>query len=100
MQARILSLRVAPEVLEELTSIYHTSLLPELRQQRGFSALLLLCDAETGKALELTLLDSEDARQESEEEGGVLDQKLDTLTKTLGVMPKLKTTTRKLSLHL
>jgi hypothetical protein len=70
MQVRVTGLRVAPGELEELTNTYQTSILPELRHQQGFSSLLLLSDAETGRVLELTLFEDEDARRESEEQGG------------------------------
>jgi heme-degrading monooxygenase HmoA len=55
MQARVVSLRVPPERVEEIESTYRDVLLPESEQQPGFSAMMILRNEETGETLELTL---------------------------------------------
>ena len=87
MQARVLSVQVPQDKVEEVEDAYHASLIPAVERYEGFSALLLLWDADTGQALEITLWQNEDARQASEEEGGPVQQKLDTLTRILGKAP-------------
>jgi hypothetical protein len=64
--------------VEEVEGAYHGSLIPAAERYEGFSALLLLWDADTGQALEITLW---------QEEGGPVQQKLDALTRILGKTP-------------
>jgi hypothetical protein len=90
MRVRVIGISMVPEGLDELVNTYQTSILPELREQQGFSSLLLLCGSETGKVLELTLFEDEDAIQKSEEDGGMLDRKLDTLTRGFDVVPDVE----------
>ncbi len=87
MQARVMSFRMTADWLEELDDVYQTSVLPRLEQQPGFASLLVFFDADASKVLEITMFDSEDALRESERDGGMLDQKLDTLAKAVGASP-------------
>jgi hypothetical protein len=54
--ARVTSLRVSPERLEEVSDVYRSTLIPELQERvPGFSALLLLVNEEAGSAVKITL---------------------------------------------
>lgn len=87
MQARVMSFRVTPEQLEELDSAYQSSILPDLERQPGFLGLQVLFDAEKNRGLEIVLFESEDARRETERAGGILDRKVDLLTRVTGAPP-------------
>ena len=88
--ARVLSLRVPPERLEEVTSTYRNVLLPYVEDRvQGFSALLLV-NPDTGSVFDVTLFESEEDRRESEREESMLDRKMDTLAKVLGESPHIE----------
>ncbi len=89
-RVRVLGVRVPPEKMEEVERAYHDSLLPMMGQQEGFRVLLLLWDPDTGEALEVTLWDSEEARRSSEEEGGPVPIKAETLGEILGDRPTIR----------
>ena len=89
--ARVLSLRVPPERLEEVTSTYRNVLLPYVEDRvQGFSALLLLVNPDTGSVFDITLFESEEDRRESEREESMLDRKMTTLAKVLGESPHIE----------
>ncbi len=90
--ARVMSLRVSPERMEEVSDAYRSVLLPELKDQvPGFTALLLLVNEETGHAFEITLFASEEDRDRAEGEGGMVERKLEVLAGILDEPPKIET---------
>ena len=89
-RVRVLGVRIPPEKMEEVERAYHDSLLPMMEGQEGFRVLLLLWDPDTGEALEITLWDSEEARHSSEEEGGPVPTKAETLDEILGDRPTIR----------
>ena len=89
-RVRVLGVRVPPEKMEEVERAYHDSLLPMMGQQEGFRVLLLLWDPDTGEALEVTMWESEEARRSSEEEGGPVPIKAQTLDEILGDRPTVR----------
>ncbi len=88
-RVRVLGLRVPPEKIEEVEHAYRVSLLPMTERHEGFSALLLLWDADTGEALEVTLWEDEEARRSSEEEGGPVPTKMEALGGIVGERPEI-----------
>jgi hypothetical protein len=90
MQIRVLSVQVPPDKVEEVENAYHTSLISTQEKQRGYSALLLLWDPDTGEAQEISFWEDKEDREASEREGGPVEQKLNTLTDILGRTPTLK----------
>jgi hypothetical protein len=65
--------------------------LPKLKAEApGFSALLLLVNPDTNNDLELTLFEDQDAKEKSEEPGGALEWKLDTLADILDGTPNIE----------
>jgi hypothetical protein len=90
MQVRVLSVQVSPDKVEEVENAYYTSLISKQAQQKGYSALLLLWDADTGEALEISFWEDKVDREASEREGGPVEHKLNTLTDILGITPTLK----------
>lgn len=89
-RVRVLGARVPPEKIGEVERAYHESLLPVTEEHRGFRFLLLLWDADTGQALEVTLWDDEEARRSSEEEGGPVPRKVEALGEILGDKPTIQ----------
>ncbi len=90
MQARVVSLRVPSEKAEELEAAYRNVLLPEMEQYPGFSAMVLLRDADTGELLELTLWQDEEAKRTSEGEWELLKWKLQSLAAVSGQTPTVE----------
>jgi heme-degrading monooxygenase HmoA len=84
VRARMISFKVPPEKLEEIENTYLTSLLPEMEKYRGFTFALVFRNEETNEAYEVSIWEDEDAVRESEEEGGVVEWKTNTLESITG----------------
>src|SRR5215213_3202567 len=61
-----------PDRMQEDISHARERILPAVRNIAGFSGVLFLADRETGKALSITLWESEQAMRDSEEEASRL----------------------------
>ena len=59
MNARVVSSQIQPGKTNESVSIYQDSVLPVLKQQKGFKSALYLTDPDTGKALAVSLWETE-----------------------------------------
>lgn len=75
----MISFKVPPEKLEEVENTYLTSLLPEMEKYRGFTFALVFRNEETNETYEVSIWEDEDAVRESEEKGGVVEWKTNTL---------------------
>jgi heme-degrading monooxygenase HmoA len=84
VRARMISFKVPPEKLEEIENTYLTSLLPEMEKYRGFTFALVFRNEETNETYEVSIWEDEDAVRESEEEGGVVEWKTNTLESITG----------------
>jgi heme-degrading monooxygenase HmoA len=80
----MISFKVPPEKLEEVEDTYLTSLLPEMEKYRGFTFALVFRNEETNETYEVSIWEDEDAVRESEEEGGVVEWKTNTLESITG----------------
>lgn len=69
MYARITTIPVKPESLDGLTAVFGEAILPALQALPGFVDLLLVADPGSGKALSISLWESEAAWAESETSG-------------------------------
>lgn len=72
MFARVSTYEGPPEQLDRAITHGRERILPAIRNIPGFSGVLYLADRETGKALTITLWESEQAMRDSEEEAGRL----------------------------
>ena len=72
MHARMGIVAMSPETFEQGIKIISTQGLPAMRVFEGYKGSIVLGDAETGKALYITLWESEEDMRRSEEEAGVL----------------------------
>lgn len=59
MYARVATFQFQPDKLEQVTQIANESIVPTLRQQQGLKSLLTLLDRNTGKALLISLFETE-----------------------------------------
>ncbi len=59
MHARVVSIQVRPTDLPEVGRIYTEGVLPVCKGQQGYRGALLLTEAETGRAVSITLWESE-----------------------------------------
>ena len=77
MYARVMIGQVKPEKLGEADSAiraYQDSIVPVARQQKGFKGALLLTNPHTGKAISITLWETESDMMESEANEYYLEQ--------------------------
>ncbi len=59
MHARVVSVQVPAEHLPEVSRIYQSAVLPVCKGQQGFRGALLLSDADAGRAISITLWETE-----------------------------------------
>jgi hypothetical protein len=74
MFARVSTYEGPPDRIDQGLSHARERILPAARNIAGFSGILFLVDRETGKALTVTLWESEQAMRDSEEEANRLRQ--------------------------
>jgi heme-degrading monooxygenase HmoA len=60
MHGRIVSVQVEPEDLEKAVGIYCDSVIPAAQEQKGFHDALLLTDSATGRAVSITIWETEE----------------------------------------
>ncbi len=89
MKAKVMSVRVPPERVQEVVAAYRDSIIPAAEQVRGFSALLVLWDADGSRVTDLTLWQDEEAVRKSEKQGGPVEQKMRMLADIAGEEPDL-----------
>ncbi len=69
MFARASTLEVPPDQIDQALRNVQEQVLPLLQQQDGFKGFIVLTERQTGKAIGLSLWESEQAMQDSEEAG-------------------------------
>jgi heme-degrading monooxygenase HmoA len=69
MHARLTTIQLRPSMTERLAGMFNESVLPASRQQQGFRGGLVLADGGTGKAVLVSLWDSEEDLRASEANG-------------------------------
>ena len=74
MHGRIVSVQVAPEDLGTITKIYVESVVPAAEQQEGFKGAILFTEGETGKAVSITIWNSERELLQGQESGYFQEQ--------------------------
>ncbi len=74
MHARLVTALGRSSELDEMTKLWHESVLPAARRQAGFKGALVLADPETGKAVSVTLWDTRDDMLAGEASGYYQEQ--------------------------
>ena len=60
MHGRIVSVQMEPEDLGKAVGIYCESVIPAAKEQKGFHDALLFTDSETGRAVSITIWETEE----------------------------------------
>ncbi len=66
MHARVVSIQVRPGDLPDVSRIYREGVLPVCKGQQGYRGALLLTESESGRAVSMTLWESEPDMRASE----------------------------------
>jgi len=74
MHAGVVSVQFKPDKVEEAARIYQDSVVPELRQMRGFEGGYVLTNAETGKGYIIGLWESLEDAEGFERSGAFREQ--------------------------
>ena len=74
MHGRIVNVEVAPDDLQEAIEIYRDSVMPAAQEQKGFRGSLLFTDSNTGKAVSITIWDSEEDLMRGQSSGYYQEQ--------------------------
>ena len=60
MHGRIVSVQVKPEDLGKAVGVYRDSVIPSAKEQKGFHDALLFTDSATGRAVSITIWETEE----------------------------------------
>ena len=74
MHARVVTAKLKPGTIEEVTRIYRGSVMPAASQEPGYSRAILLVNPEADKAISITIWDSFESMTSGEDSGYVLEQ--------------------------
>jgi quinol monooxygenase YgiN len=69
MYARVTTVQLAPDKVDEAIRIYQESVIPAAQQQQGYRSTLLVTDRASGKGMAITVWESLDALNASEASG-------------------------------
>ena len=86
MFARVGTFQLQPGKMDEGIQIYHDSVVPAARQERGFKGAFLLTDHNSNKAISITLWETE-ADMRAGEVSGYLREQLAKATSVLTAGP-------------
>ena len=74
MFARVTSIEMILDKLDEGTKLYEESVVPAAKSQNGFCGIYLLSDSKTGKGISISLWDSESDAIANEQSGYYQEQ--------------------------
>jgi heme-degrading monooxygenase HmoA len=74
MHARVTTVQIHPEKIDEANSIFRDSVIPAAQAQKGFRAAYLLVDSATGKGMSITAWDALEDLQANESSGFYQEQ--------------------------
>jgi heme-degrading monooxygenase HmoA len=66
MFARVTTVQISPDKIDEATSIFRDSVIPAAKAQKGYRSGYLLTDRASGKGMSITIWDSVEDLQASE----------------------------------
>ena len=91
MHARVIIAQYHPGKADEGMQMYHESVLPVARQQRGFKGAMALLDRSTGKGLSITLWETEADAQASGASSPYLQEQLAKVVSLFVAAPVVET---------
>ena len=59
MHARVVTVQIQPGKIDEAIRIYRDSVMPAVKEQKGFKGATLLTDSSTGKGISVTLWETQ-----------------------------------------
>ena len=74
MFARVTTVQIKNNTLDETEKIYRESVIPAAKSQKGYQGTYLLADRKTGKGMAFTLWDSEEDAIANEQSGYYQEQ--------------------------
>jgi len=74
MFARVTTVQIKSNTLDETEKIYRESVIPAAKSQKGYQGTYLLADRKTGKGVAFTLWDSEEDAIANEQSGYYREQ--------------------------
>ena len=86
MNARVTTVQIRPDKMDEAIGIYRDSVTPAAQQQKGFKGLLMLTDRNTGKGISIALWETE-ADMMAGESSGYFQQQLAKFKDILSAPP-------------
>ena len=86
MFARLTSVQVKIDKLDETIKIFEDSIISEAKLQKGFQGAYLLTDRNTGKGISCTIWDSEDDAV-TNEQSGYYQEQIDKLKEYFAAPP-------------
>ena len=69
MHARVTTIHLQPGMLDRTSALFRDDVVPAAKEQQGFKGGLLLTDRSTGRAIAISLWDTEEALVASESSG-------------------------------
>lgn len=87
MQARLTTIKVRPDQVDEAVRLWQDSVLPAAQRQPGFRGAMMLSDRATGKNLVIGLWGTEADLSASGEGSDYLREQLAKFVRQLGVSP-------------
>ena len=91
MHARVSTAQYQLDKLDEGIQIYRESVLPEMRQQSGFKGVMALVDRSTGKAISLSLWETETDARASGVGSAYMQENLAKLAPLFAAAPVIET---------
>ena len=76
MHARVATVHVQPGKTQEAINLYQNSVVPAAKAQKGFQGAYLMTDASTGKAISITVWESEADMLAGESGGGYYQEQI------------------------
>jgi len=74
MYARVVTVQIQPNKLDEATRIFQGSVVPAAKQQKGFKSIMLVTNRNTGKGMSIGLWETEADLLANEESGYFREQ--------------------------
>ena len=91
MYARVVAGQYQPGKVDEVAQIFRESILPETKQQRGFQGVTFLGDRSTGKAMVISLWQTDADAQASGASSSYLQAKLAKVASLLTTAATIET---------
>ncbi|HLW03616.1 MAG TPA: hypothetical protein VKT82_33525 [Ktedonobacterales bacterium] len=90
MYARVTSGQLHPDKIDEASRMYEESIVPALKQAKGFKALLALTNRATGKGLVIAMWETE-AEMQASQTSGLYQEQMMKMAHVLVGMPSFET---------